>query len=233
MEHSPETLGTPSTARPSHSHDDASRPTQYGMLEDLEAYWRALRGKNRLPVRTEVNPARIDNALPHSFIAERVAPGVLRFRVAGQQLATYLGMDARGMPLSVFFRPESRDRLAEEMERVFQDPAIVAIDLFTPRSLLRRSVRGRLLVLPLMGGDGSVSRALGAIELEDGRHGDSVRRFDICPDRPVRHERILGESQGSARPRLAALPGHGLLAGMPGVARSARSCRLRLVVSND
>ena len=42
-------------------------------LQELESYWRELRGARRLPVRTEVEPARIDAILPQSFILEHVA----------------------------------------------------------------------------------------------------------------------------------------------------------------
>ena len=88
------------------------------LLEELEQYWRDLRGARRLPVRTEVNPAQIDAILPYSFILERVSPGNGRLRVAGQSLTTLLGMDARGMPLSVFFSAEARPLLADHRSDV-------------------------------------------------------------------------------------------------------------------
>lgn len=168
------------------------------LLHDIERYWHALRGRDRLPVRTDVDPARIDRALPCSFIGERLAPGVVRMRVAGQQLNTYLGMEARGMPLSVFFTPESRDILAMQVDRVFDTPAIIALPLVTPRRLLRRSLKGWILLLPLRGPNGTVDRALGAIGLETPAPG-SAQRFDICTDRATRCDPLAARGTQALR----------------------------------
>ena len=43
------------------------------LLQSLESYWRELRGAQRLPVRSAVDPTRIDAVLPHAFIAERIS----------------------------------------------------------------------------------------------------------------------------------------------------------------
>ncbi len=155
------------------------------MLAELERYWRELRGARRLPVRTEVNPAQIDAILPHSFILERVAPGVGRMRVAGQALNGLLGMESRGMPLSVFLAPAARPVLACYLERVFEAPALVELPLVLPRGIGRSRVSGRMLILPLLGGDGTVSRALGALVV-DGVPGRAGRVLDIPADQPVR-----------------------------------------------
>ncbi|MCC5974329.1 MAG: PAS domain-containing protein [Rubellimicrobium sp.] len=202
-------------------------PEGIGLLLDLERYWHVLRGRDRLPVRTDVDPARIDRALPFSFIGERLAPGVVRMRVAGQQLNSYLGMEARGMPLSVFFTPESRDILAMQVDRVFDMPAIIALPLVTPRRLLRRSLRGWLLLLPLRGSKGVVDRTLGAIAL-DSAAPSSAQRFDISPDRPVRCDPLA--PRGERRLRL--VEGGGGANRAPETTLPQASRMLRLVVRN-
>ncbi|MCX7300045.1 MAG: PAS domain-containing protein [Rhodobacterales bacterium] len=157
------------------------------MLAELEQYWRELRGARKLPVRTEVNPAQIDAILPHSFILERVAPGIGRIRVAGEALNVLLGMEARGMPLSEFLATAARPVLARYLEQVFAAPAILELPLILPRGNGRSRLTARMLVLPLLGSDGTMSRALGALVV-DGVPGRAGRLFDIPEDQAVRCE---------------------------------------------
>ncbi|MEZ5686504.1 MAG: PAS domain-containing protein [Paracoccaceae bacterium] len=50
---------------------------------ELRAYWEGLRqGRQAVPSRAEVDPRGIDRALEYSFILERVAPGMGRFRLS-------------------------------------------------------------------------------------------------------------------------------------------------------
>lgn len=192
------------------------RTVGQSMLDDLEQYWRAIRGARWLPVRTDVNPAQIDAILPNSFIMERVAPGVGRLRVAGQSLNAVLGMEARGMPLSVFFTMKSRPVLATCLERVFDGPALVDMPISLPRTLTRSGTTGRLLILPLLGTDGVVSRALGALVM-DGPLRQKGPQFAI-PD----PDAIRIEVQPEPRQSLQATD----------MASSRTRDHLRLVVSN-
>ncbi len=143
-----------------------------------------------MPVRTDINPAQIDSILAHSFILERVAPGIGRLRVAGQSLNTILGMETRGMPLSMFFTIASRPTLAASLEHVFNDPAIVEMPLKTQPSLTRSGVTARLLLLPLQAADGTISRALGAL-VTDGPLKAVGKQFGITDDLLIRRERVL------------------------------------------
>lgn len=200
------------------------------ILEELETYWRDLRGARRIPVRSDVDPVRIDAALPYAFILDRVAPGVGRLRVAGQKLSAFVGMEARGMPLTSFFTADARDMVMQQTENVFSRPALVEMPLMSARSLGRPKLTGRMLLLPLLGPDGDVSRALGAI-LTDGMIGRLPRRFDIPDGQPIRCE-SLPEARVHAV-AVAAVAGSRIntpfSAKRPDVARPA----LRLVVSND
>lgn len=242
-DHTPGRPDRPSTLSSHHM------PVGSPVLADLERYWRSLQGHNRLPQRTDVNPAQIDAALPHSFILERVAPGVTRMRVAGQQLNAYLGMEARGMPLSTFFDPAAREKLRALVDQVFDRPALVDIAVESPRGLTRPRLTGRMIFLPLAGPDGTVNRALGAI-LTDGMIGRSPRRFTIPEAAGIRIEpvadrtstglrRMAGLAEAPAawtppRPQMApdGLPEpEGRTAPLPHQPAAARPW-LRLVVSN-
>ncbi len=150
------------------------------VLATLERYWHELRGAGRLPMRTSVCATRIDDALPHAFVIERIAPGLARLRVCGQQLNGLLGMPGRGMPLSAFFAAPSQNLLGQRLEEAFSGPAIVEVPLRLSRGPLRKPTRGRMLILPLAAGDGRTTKAIGAIVL-DGPAPAGVIKLDIVP----------------------------------------------------
>lgn len=187
-------------------------------LQELEAYWRELRGARRLPVRTEVEPARIDAILHNCFILEHVAPGIARIRVAGQALAAVTGHDLRGMPLSAIFDVPSRVALQDWLGRVFQSPAVVELPLRQTGGFMRPGRTGRMLILPLLGAEGAVTRAIGAV-VADGPF--AARPIAIDMAEPVRCEEI--GQVGSTPLRV-----------VQGSLKTAKPARggLRLVVSN-
>jgi hypothetical protein len=187
-------------------------------LQALEAYWRELRGARRLPIRTEVEPARIDAILHHCFILEHVAPGIARIRVAGQALAAVTGHDLRGLPISAIFDVPSRLALQGWLGQVFQGPALVELPLRQSGGLIRAGRSGRMLMLPLLGAEGAVTRAIGAV-VADGPF--AARPIAIDDAEAVRCEQI---GEVTATP-LSVVTG-GLKAAKP--ARGG----LRLVVSN-
>lgn len=174
------------TEYPRRRRSDPASP-QNPILQSLEKYWQALRHAQRIPSRNDIEPSQIDEALPHAFILQRVAPGVARMRVAGQQLHDLLKMDARGMPVSTFFEPESRDEIAALVEKAFTSPAIVSVQLVSAGSLLRHEVVGTMLLLPLRDAKGETTRILGAI-VTDGNRGSRPRRFQIAPGATIRQE---------------------------------------------
>jgi hypothetical protein len=146
---------------------------------ELRAYWEGLRKGRAVPPRSEVNPRGIERALEFSFILERVAPGMGRFRLAGMHLNDLMGMEVRGMPLSALFTPEGRKKIAEITESVFAGPAIAEVDLSAETGIGKPEMMARLLILPLSSDFGEVSRALGCFVAE-GELGRTPRRFDVA-----------------------------------------------------
>lgn len=159
-------------------------------LRNLEAYWQTLRNAQRIPSRNDIEPRQIDDALPHAFILQRVAPGVARMRVAGQQLHDLLKMDARGMPISTFFLPEAREEIGALIEEAFTAPAIVAVPLVSPATLLRNELTATMLLLPLRDAKDETSRILGALVTDD-TSGNRPRRFQVAPGTPIRNEPLM------------------------------------------
>ncbi|SFR39834.1 PAS domain-containing protein [Yoonia tamlensis] len=173
----------------SFSRGDAMPGADNPVLMQLESYWRALRHARHIPARNDIRPHEIDSALPHAFILQRVAPGVARMRVAGQQLHDLLKMDARGMPVSSFFHADARAQIADLVELAFSEPAIVAVPLVSQGNVVRAPLTGTMLLLPLRDDNGQTSRVLGAL-MTQGHRGNRQRRFEIDRSMGIRVDRL-------------------------------------------
>ncbi len=147
-------------------------------LSQLRAYWEGLRARGDLPGRNDIDPRGIERALEHAFIAERVAPGIARIRLAGMHLNDILGMEVRGMPLTAFIEPAMRDEMQRQVERAFAEPAAVEITLESPRGIGRPALVAKMLLLPLRGEGGEILRVLGGLVAE-GEIGRAPRRFRL------------------------------------------------------
>ncbi|MQQ07115.1 PAS domain-containing protein [Epibacterium sp. SM1979] len=144
-------------------------------LRQAEAYWTALRRGDDVPSRSQVDPRGLENILSQTFIVERIAPGIVRFRLAGQKVNEMAGMEVRGMPLSAFFTPEARKQLSAAMESMFETPAIVEMGLQTETTRTRGAREAHMLLLPLRSDLGDISRALGVFVSEGNPTGVSQR----------------------------------------------------------
>lgn len=163
--------------------DDGTRPggpARFSALAEVQAYWQALRGADgAMPRRSAIDPRGIAGALEASFIADRVAPGMARFRLAGMALCDLLGMDLRGMPMTALIDPPSRDAFALAVETVLSGRAAATLTLEAERGIGRPALQGRMLLLPLARTDGSPGLALGCLAME-GRIGRTPRRFALA-----------------------------------------------------
>jgi hypothetical protein len=147
-------------------------------IEALRAYWSAQRVGGDVPRRADIDPRRIAPLLPDVFIAERIAPGLARLRVAGLHLSDLMGMEVRGMPVSALIEPGDRDRLADLLVDLFDRPSVLDVELVSAGGLGRAPLRGRLMLLPLRSDLGDISRALGCL-VTDEAPGRTPRRFFI------------------------------------------------------
>ncbi len=187
--------------------------SRFATLREVRAYWDALRDDQDLPRREQINPRGMAGALHQVFMAELVAPGVARFRLAGMEISDLMGMEVRGMPLSALFDPAARANLAALVEKVTKSHVIVELDLEAERSLGRPALRARLILLPLKGHDGDTDLMLGCLAC-DGQIGRAPRRFvisrtiEIGLDQPKsKMPRLdLAKSNIAVPPQLAARP---------------------------
>ncbi len=214
----------------------------FAILAEVRAYWEGLRHGTDLPRRDEVDPRGIARALENTFLLERVAPGIARFRIAGMQLHDLMGMDVRGMPLSALIEPQGRNRLAEALNGVFSGPGRLEVRLEAERGIGRPALEGRMVILPLTGAHGAVHLAMGCLAMH-GAVGRTPRRFAISAILAERIDRQVATSaqrddQPVARPKALAPVLAGLAeAGADFTAAVPRPPRgkptLRLVHSRD
>ncbi|SLN71537.1 PAS domain-containing protein [Ruegeria meonggei] len=147
-------------------------------LRQAEAYWTALLTGDGVPMRSQIDPRGLENILEYTFILERIAPGLARFRLAGSHLNNLAGMEVRGMPLTAFFEPDARTEITDVLEQVFTGPSIAELGLISPGNLGRARMQARMILLPLKSDLGDVSRVLGVM-VSDGAVGTTPRRFTI------------------------------------------------------
>ena len=148
------------------------------VLAQVEAYWEQVRGQRLVPNRVEIDPSGLEGTLKHLFILERIAKGLARFRIAGSHLTELMGLEVRGMPLSATFRPEAREALSQAVQSVFDDPAVVRLELDAEKGFGRAELCGDMILMPLRSDLGEVSRILGAVAMA-GEIGRAPRRFGI------------------------------------------------------
>jgi len=153
-------------------------PMSFPAIAQVDAYWEGLRAGRLMPARAEVDPRGLESALEFAFILEHIAPGVGRVRVAGMHLSDLLGMEVRGMPMTAFFAPDSRDQFSKILRSVVAEPQVADLTLTSPGGIGRPELTARLYLAPLASPDGGMPRVLGCLQSEGGI-GRTPRRFDI------------------------------------------------------
>lgn len=169
-------------------------------LRQAEAYWTALRRGDDVPSRSQIDPRGLENILSHTFILERIAPGIARFRLAGSMVNDMAGMEVRGMPITAFFTTDARKQLSSAMEHMFETPAIVELELQIEAPRLRTPREARMLLLPLRSDLGDISRVLGVLVADE---GDTVtsQRFAISSIEMRAVAKVTGTAGFKAKPR--------------------------------
>jgi hypothetical protein len=205
----------------------------------VEAYWRGLCPGQDIPARNQIDPRGMEDALKNAFLAERIAAGMAKLRVAGTHISDLMGMEMAGMPLSSMIAPEDRDRFGEAVAALFDTSSVVRATLNAQTGFGRHAMEAHLLLLPLRSDFGDVSRALGVL-VSRGRIGRTPRRFevtklDILPAFPAEAPSTPTASDRPRPPAEAAKPPFGGgLAEDPAPFDPPKGRKgLRLVVSND
>ncbi|MEY5038878.1 MAG: hypothetical protein RL472_1984 [Pseudomonadota bacterium] len=150
----------------------------FRQLQEVRAYWEAMRKNGRLPKRDDINPRGMASALEQVFLVEQVAPNHGRLRLAGMAISDLLGMDVRGMPITALLEPVARARLSEALGGLFRGEQILDLWLEAERGIGRPPLLARMLLLPMIGSHGEPDLALGCF-CTKGDVGRAPRRFTI------------------------------------------------------
>jgi hypothetical protein len=149
-----------------------------------------------MPKRAEIDPRGMEGALEYALLMEVVAPGVARLRVSGMHMSDLMGMEVRGMPLTAFFEPSDRPKLAELLDEVTKGPKVIEITLNCPTGIGRPALKGKLYLAPLEGDSPDRPRILGCLQT-NGEIGRTPRRFTI---EDVHRRRIVAAAGTRAEP---------------------------------
>ncbi len=155
-----------------------ARSQVYAATAQVEGYWNALYDRKTLPRRADVDPRALESALEYTFILQHIAPGIARFRVAGQHLTQLMGLDVRGMPLTAMFDPAARIELSRIVQTVVTDPCICEVFIQSAGTFGRGVLTGKLFLAPLLDEAGQMTRILGCFQT-NGTIGRQPRRFSI------------------------------------------------------
>jgi hypothetical protein len=130
--------------------------------QSLFAYWNDLRGDRPAPRRFEIEPARIANMLPDTFILERAGHAHLRFRLAGTRISERLGIELRGTNLFELFNDADAMTLQQQIALVTSNSAVGLFE-FSADNGGGLSAAFEVLILPLTHTRNVVERFLGSI----------------------------------------------------------------------
>lgn len=182
--------------------DALSARDDFHQIQTVRAYWEAMRHDGRLPRRSDINPRGMASALEQVFLVEQIAPNHGRLRLAGMAISDLLGMDVRGMPITALLEPVARSQLSQALGGLFRGEHVLDLWLEAERGIGRPALMARMVILPLIGDNGTPDLALGCLCIK-GQIGRAPRRFAISR---MLHEPLPGATSVVADPAFAEPP---------------------------
>lgn len=153
----------------------------------LYGYWNDVRDGRLAPRRFDIEPAHLSEVLPDTFMLERIASSIYRYRLAGTRICDQFRTEFRGVNFLDGWPAEDTDTLARDLSTISEQGGV---GLFTieARNLNGGTAQFEILVLPLVHTEGRVDRYLGSIcALEP---PDWLGRERLVHRRLLRHEVI-------------------------------------------
>jgi len=157
---------------------DKPKDQVFSAVSQVDGYWEGLYAGREIPMRSDVDPRGLENALAYTFVLERIAKGIARFRFAGMHLNDLMGMEVRGMPLTAMFDPKTRLDVSNGIEFVCRDKKVVTMELRCPGSLGKPAMDAKMFMAPLRDDLGEVTKILGCLQ-SAGPIGRPPLRFDV------------------------------------------------------
>lgn len=115
----------------------------------LFAYWDELRGERLAPRRFEIEPARLGEALPDTFILERQSAGTFPFRLAGTRICDRFEREFRGHNFLGEWPARDRQTVAARLNTVSVQGGGVLV-LANAETATGKSVLVEMVILPLL-----------------------------------------------------------------------------------
>lgn len=150
----------------------------HSLFSRVCTYWSGLRANGTVPRRSSIDPQALTDTLPHVFLAEIVAPRVARLRICGHKIEALMGMEMRGMPISVLFHGEARAAVADAVEQAAMGARVI-LSLQAEGGFGVPQITATLALMPLADDAGRITRILGVIE-QRGEVGRAPRRFTLA-----------------------------------------------------
>ena len=205
---------------------------QFNACALVESYWDNLCREGALPLRSAIDPRGIEDALNYAFILESIGTGIARIRIAGMHLNELIGMEVRGMPISSFVTPASREAFARVLVSALKSPAKMQLSLTAEEAPRTggKPLTARMLLLPLADDEGRVNRILGCLETK-GQFGQKPHRFELTS---VKKTSLTSQAQRAPSPEVKHPEQKGFGdASVPFEARKTRAPHLKLVRNGD
>lgn len=132
----------------------------------LYAYWNEVRGERMAPRRFEIEPGRIAQILPETFILERVDHATYPYRIAGTKISDQFGVEHRGTNFLSDWIDDDRLTLAQQLDTVCSRGGALIFDIEAAADERRRATF-EFCILPLIHAGDTVTRAVGACSAID------------------------------------------------------------------
>lgn len=154
---------------------------QHIAYQQVLAYWHSLVRRGLPPLRSQIEPQKLEPAFDYLFIAERVDIGHLRVRQCGPHLCQIYGADMRALPLSHLIAPQHQPDFANYIEQMLQEPATLELTLSATPGPDHPPLSGKMALLPLRSDLGDVSRVLGCFTSDGSldHHPSQFRITDV------------------------------------------------------
>jgi hypothetical protein len=130
------------------------------------AYWNEVRGTRLAPSRFEIEPSRIADVLPETFVLERSDGGAYRYRLAGTRLCEQLGVDLRGSDFLAGWESDEETVLTHQFYLMAAQGAVTRLSIEL-EGASGRAAEFEALILPLVHTRDTVSRFLGVMAAEE------------------------------------------------------------------
>lgn len=142
---------------------------KHAPAEALYAYWSGLKGLELAPRRLEIEPTRIADILPYTFILEKLGPQDYLFRIAGTGICDAFNRELRETDFLEFCGRDDRMAVERALAAVTRRAAVARFQLVAGGSEAAEVAAAPAMfdgiLLPLRHTDGAIDRVLGALSV--------------------------------------------------------------------